>query len=125
MILISTLGVAYSFSQRGGDLDSVFHRGGFGHGSDNFFKTLTRPLVMGGFMSATLRLSSVSAPSARRTRAARAHAAASTRSCPPREFQAVSGTVVPAVLSCAIITRLRKNGDLERNACACQNSVLH
>ena len=92
MILISTLGVAYSFSQRGGDLDSVFHRGGFGHGSDNFFKTLTRPLVMGGFMSATLRLSSVSAPSARRTRAARAHAAASTRSCPPREFQAVSGT---------------------------------
>ena len=73
-------------------MDSVFHRGGFGHGSDNFFKTLTRPLVMGGFMSATLRLSSVSAPSARRTRAARAHAAASTRSCPPREFQAVSGT---------------------------------
>ena len=95
---------------RGEGTCPFFTVAGFGHGSDNFFKTLTRPLVMGGFMSATLRLSSVSAPSARRTRAARAHAAASTRSCPPREFQAVSGTVVPAVLSCAIITRLRKNG---------------
>ena len=44
------------------------------------------------------------------------------RVCKPSDTCA---RVVPAVLSCAIITRLRKNGDLERNACACQNSVLH
>ena len=43
------------------------------------------PIRMGGFMSAALSVAS-------RTLAARAHAAASTRSCPPREFQEVAGT---------------------------------
>ena len=57
---------------------------------------------MVGFMSAALPFS---APSARQTRAARAHAAASTRSCPPREFHEVAGTARGATLALGAVPR--------------------
>ena len=57
---------------------------------------------MVGFMSAALPFS---APAARQTRAARAHAAASTRSCPPREFHEVAGTARGTTLALGAVSR--------------------
>ena len=68
----------------------------------SFFKTLTCCL---SWAVSCRRQSSVSAPSARQTRAARARAAASTRSCPPREFHEVAGTARGATLALGAVPR--------------------